>query len=260
MAKTKRPPQTRKKLGGPKIDGHRADKVAAVDDLGARFEGSTAVLVSEYRGMTVHELKELRTNLQAAGADYKIYKNTLATIAARKAGLDDLVPHLSGPTAFTFATGDPVLAAKRLTEFAKKVPTLVLKGGVLERKVLSTADVTALGNLESREVLLSKAAGMLLAPIQKAANLFAAPLNQLGSLLVQLRDKLPPEGGAPTPVLGVSPDAPAGSPASEAAAPEAETADETPIAEAVADAPAPEAAAPVADEATETTTTETTEG
>lgn len=258
MAKTKRPPQTRKKLGGPKIDGHRADKVAAVDDLGARFEGSTAVLVSEYRGMTVHELKELRTNLQAAGADYKIYKNTLATIAARKAGLDDLVPHLSGPTAFTFATGDPVLAAKRLTEFAKKVPTLVLKGGVLERKVLSTADVTALGNLESREVLLSKAAGMLLAPIQKAANLFAAPLNQLGSLLVQLRDKLPADGAA----------APADAPPAEApaadAAPEADAVAETPVAEAAADAPETEAAAPAADDAggttEETTTTETTEG
>jgi large subunit ribosomal protein L10 len=250
LAKTKRPPQTRKKLGGPKVDGHRADKVADVKDLGERFEGSTAVLVSEYRGMTVHELKELRTNLRDAGADYKVYKNTLATIAAKKAGLDELIPHLNGPTAFTFATGDPVLAAKRLTEFAKKVPTLVLKGGVLDKKVLSTADVTALGNLESREVMLAKTAGMLLSPIQKAANLFAAPFNQLGGLLVQLRDKLPAEA-APA-----APEAPAEeAPAAEApAAPEA-SADEAPAAEAPAeDAPAPDS------DTTGTTTTETTEG
>lgn len=266
MAKTKRPPQTRKKLGGAKVDGHRADKIADVKDLGERFEGSTAVIVSEYRGMTVPELKELRGNLRDAGADYKIYKNTLATIAAKEAGLDELIPHLTGPTAFTFASGDPVLAAKRLTEFAKKVPTLILKGGVLDKKVLSTADVNVLGNLESREVMLAKTAGMLLSPIQKAANLFAAPFNMLGGLLVQLRDKLPAEAApaAEAPAAEAAPAA--GAPADEApaaeapAAPEA-SADEAPAAEApTADAPA-EDAAPAADsDTTGTTTTETTEG
>lgn len=240
MAKTKRPPQTRKKLGGAKVDGgHRADKVAAVSDLGSRFAGATAVIVSEYRGMTVHELAELRTNLREAGADYKIYKNTLASIAAREAGFEDLIPHLSGPTAFTFAAGDPVLAAKKLSDFAKKVPALVLKGGVLDRKVLSTADVTALGNLESREVMLAKAAGMFLSPIQRFANLMAAPLNQLGAVLVQLRDKLPGEAAPAAPTPEPVAEAPAAEPpvadasAAEPEAPEAPeaVADAAPVAE-----------------------------
>jgi large subunit ribosomal protein L10 len=193
MAKTKRPPQTRKKLGGPRMGegGPRRDKANAVDEIQTKLSGSSAVLLSEYRGMTVHELAELRTTLRQADAEYKVYKNTLATVAARNVGLDYLTTHFEGPTAFTFTTGDPVVAAKRLTEFAKKVPTLVLKGGVLDGKVLDVAAVTRLGNLESREVMLAKAAGMFITPLQQAANLFAAGFNQLGAVLVQLRDKLP---------------------------------------------------------------------
>lgn len=195
MAKAKRPPQTKKKLGGPRVgeNGPRRAKADAVADVQARLSGSTAVLLTEYRGMTVHELAELRTSLREAGADYKVYKNTLATIAARNVGMDDLAGSLEGPTAFAFASGDPVVVAKRLTDFAKRVPALIVKGGVLEGRVLTTGEVGALSTLDSREVMLAKAAGMFLSPIQKLANLFAAPLNQLGSLLVQLRDKLPGE-------------------------------------------------------------------
>jgi len=195
VAKAKRPPQTKKKLGGPRIGegGPRQAKADAVADVQERLQQSSAVVLTEYRGMTVHELAELRGSLREAGADYKVYKNTLATIAARNAGLDELSAALEGPVAFAFTQGDPVIVAKRLSDFAKKVPALVLKAGVLDGRILTSGEVGALSALDSREVMLAKAAGMFLSPIQRLANLFAAPLNQLGSLLVQLRDKLPAE-------------------------------------------------------------------
>src|SRR5205085_8165664 len=221
LAKAKRPPQTRKKLGGPRVgeNGPRQAKADAVADVQQRLQGSSAVVLTEYRGMTVHELADLRRSLREAGADYKVYKNTLATIAARNAGLAELEPALQGPTAFAFTEGDPVVVAKRLSDFAKRVPTLILKGGLLEGRILSAGEVGALSALDSREVMLAKAAGMFLSPIQKLANLFAAPLNQLGSLLVQLRDKLPAE----------QPSAPA---EAEAAAPPVEEAQAAPAEEA----------------------------
>jgi len=233
VAKAKRPPQTKKKLGGPRVgeNGPRQAKADAVADVQQRLQGSSAVVLTEYRGMTVHELADLRRSLREAGADYKVYKNTLATIAARNVGLAELEPALEGPVAFAFTEGDPVVVAKRLSDFAKRVPTLILKGGVLEGRILSAGEVGALSTLDSREVMLAKAAGMFLSPIQKLANLFAAPLNQLGSLLAQLRDKLPAE----------QPSAPA---AEEAPAPAAEEApaasvEESRSVEGEAEAPAP---------------------
>jgi large subunit ribosomal protein L10 len=257
VAKAKRPPQTKKKLGGPKVggDGPRQNKVDTVADFKDRLGTATAVILSEYRGMTVGELAELRASLRDADADYKIIKNTLATIATREAGLDDLAAQFEGPTAFTFTRGDPVTAAKKLSDFAKKVPTLVLKGGILDRKVLSAKDVTALGSLESREVMLTKAAGMFISPIQKLANLFAAPLNQLGAVLAQLRDKMPAEGGAPAATETPAAETPAAeapaaeAPAAEAPAAEAPEAQGAPEEAAAPEAAAPEAAAPEAEAA-----------
>lgn len=260
MAKTKRPPQTRKKLGGPRISegGPRRDKAAAVEDFSQRLSSSGTVLLTEYRGMTVTELAELRTTLRDAEADYKVYKNTLASIAAKNLGFEDLVQHLSGPTAFTFPTGDAVVVAKKLSEFAKRVPTLVIKGGLLEGKVLGADDVNALAKLDSREVMLAKAAGMFLSPIQQAANLFAAAFNQVGSLLVQLRDKLPADGAAPA----AEPEAvaEAAAPSEEPEAP-AEAAASSGEPEAAAE-PAAEAEAPAEEqpEATTDTQTDQTEG
>ena len=232
MAKAKRPPQTRKKLGGPRVgeNGPRQAKADAVADVQQRLQGSSAVVLTEYRGMTVHELADLRRSLREAGADYKVYKNTLATIAARNAGLAELEPALQGPTAFAFTEGDPVVVAKRLADFAKRVPTLVLKGGVLDGRILSSGEVGALSTLDSREVMLAKAAGMFLSPIQKLANLFAAPLNQLGGLLVQLRDKLPAEQpAAPAPEATEAPAAEEAPAAAEApAVVETASAPETP--------------------------------
>jgi len=249
VAKAKRFPQTKKKLGGPRVTegGPRQAKVDAVADVQQRLSDSNAVLLTEYRGMTVGELAELRTSLREAGADYKVYKNTLATIAARNAGFEELTPSLEGPVAFAFASGDPVVVAKRLADFAKKVPTLIVKGGILEGRILSTGDVAELSKLDSREVMLAKAAGMFLSPIQKLANLFAAPLNQLGSLLVQLRDKTPAEAApaAEAPVAQAVPEAPAAeAPATEAPATEAPATEAPAEQPAEASAPAPEGVAP----------------
>ena len=222
MAKTKRPPQTKKKLGGPRIGegGPRTDKANAVADFRQRVSESSAVLITDYRGMTVHELADLRTDLRQAGGEYKVYKNTLANIAAKELDLDDLSSVFQGPSAFAFTSDDPVVLAKKLTEFAKKVPALVLKGGILDRKVLSASDVAKLGSLESREVMLAKMAGMMQSPIQQLANLFAAGFNQLGAVLVQLRDKL--AEGAPQPAPDATPEAPQAEAEPEAPQAEAE--------------------------------------
>jgi len=190
VAKVKTGPKTRKKIGGPRPPGGgpRADKMAAVAEIKARFT-SGAVLLTEYRGLKVSELKELRRAL-AGGAELKVIKNTLATIAARESGLEDLVALLEGPTAIAFVTGDVAKVAKDLAEFAKKAPALTLKGGIFEGQVLSGDQAKALSTLESREVMLGKIASMAVTPLQRAANVFAAGFNQLGAVLAQYKDKL----------------------------------------------------------------------
>ena len=248
MAKAKRPPQTKKKLGGPRIGegGPRQAKATAVADVQGRLQGSSAVVLTEYRGMTVQELAELRRSLREAGADYKVYKNTLATIAAHNVGMDELAPALEGPTAFAFTQGDPVIVAKRLADFAKRVPALVLKAGVLDGRILSSGEVGALSKLDSREVMLAKAAGMFLSPIQKLANLFAAPLNQLGSLFAQLRDKMPGEQPSPEAAVAAPEAATTEAVPTEAASPEPEGAAAPEVGEApVASSTTEEEARPV---------------
>ena len=190
MAKVKTGPKTRKKVGGPRPPegGPRSDKVEAVATIKEHFT-SGAVLLTEYRGLTVHELADLRTALRGS-AEYKVVKNTLATIAAREAQLEDLIPLLEGPTAVAYVTGDVAKVAKDLADFAKKAPALILKGGIFEGQVLSAEKAKALSTLESREVMLSKVASMAITPIQQAANVFAAGFNQLGAVLAQLKDKL----------------------------------------------------------------------
>ena len=190
MAKVKTGPKTRKKLGGPRLPdgGPRTNKVEAVADVKARFE-SGPVLLTEYRGLKVAELKELRRALQGQ-AELKVVKNTLATIAANEVGLADLVPLLEGPVALAFVTGDVAKVAKDIADFIKKAPALTLKGGVFEGKVLDETQAKALSTLESREVMLTKIAGMAIQPLQRAANAFAAGFNQLGAVLAQYKDKL----------------------------------------------------------------------
>ena len=154
-----------------------AEKVAAVAELTERFRDSSGAVLTEYRGLTVVDIATLRAALRPAATDYKIFKNTLARRAAREAGLDDLVDSLEGPVAIAFVRrdgGDAVTAAKALRDFARTNPNLVLKGGLLGPRVLSTADVEALADVPPREQLLARLAGGFQAPLTKAAGLFQA--------------------------------------------------------------------------------------
>jgi large subunit ribosomal protein L10 len=166
----------------------RPDKAAAVAELTDSFRDSAAAVLTEYRGLTVSQLKELRRSL-AGNATYAVVKNTLTKIAAREAGVETLEPLLQGPSAVAFVTGDPVVVAKGLRDFAKVHPLLVVKGGVLDGRPLSADEVRKLADLESREVLLARLAGGLNAPAQKLASALAAPLSQLARLLGALEAK-----------------------------------------------------------------------
>jgi large subunit ribosomal protein L10 len=156
----------------------RPDKAATVADLKGQFSGSAAVVLTEYRGLKVKDLKELRRSL-GADATYAVAKNTLTTIAAREAGIEGLDSTLTGPTAIAFINGDVANVAKSLRDFAKAHPALVIKGGVMDGRVLDADAVKKLADLESREVLLAKLAGALQANLSRAVYLIAAPLNQV---------------------------------------------------------------------------------
>ena len=152
----------------------RPDKVAIVEEITAKLNESVAVFVSEYRGMKVSQMANLRAPLRAAGAEHKVYKNTLARLAATDAGYESLNEHLLGPTALTFVTGDSVAAAKALVDQSKANPLLVIKGGVLGDTPMTADDVKALASLPSREVLLAQLAGAFQAPLVKTAGLLQA--------------------------------------------------------------------------------------
>ncbi|MGB8651496.1 MAG: 50S ribosomal protein L10, partial [Mycobacteriales bacterium] len=138
----------------------RPDKGDAVAELTESFSSSAATVLTEYRGLTVKQISELR---RALGADttYSVVKNTLSKIAASNAGLTGLDELLSGPTAVAFVNGDPVSAAKSLRDFAKANPALVVKGGVMDGKAMTADEIKKLADLESREVLLAKLAGAM---------------------------------------------------------------------------------------------------
>ena len=165
-----------------------ANKEASVVELTEKFQSSTAVLLTEYRGLTVAQLKELRKNL-SANATYAVVKNTLTKIAAEKAGVVGLDDQLVGPSAIAFVHGDAVTAAKALRDFAKANPLLVLKGGYFDGKALSADEVKKLADLESREVLLAKFAGAAKASLFGAAYLFNAPLSKAVRTVDALRAK-----------------------------------------------------------------------
>jgi large subunit ribosomal protein L10 len=166
----------------------RPDKAAAVAELTEEFRSSSAAVLTEYRGLTVAQLKELRRSL-GTGTSYAVVKNTLTKIAARDAGVAGLDDLLQGPSAIAFVKGDPVEAAKGLRDFAKAHPMLVIKGGVLDGRPLSPVEIGKLADLESREVLLAKLAGAMQASLQNAVSLFAAPLAQTARVIEALRQK-----------------------------------------------------------------------
>src|SRR5919202_373514 len=171
----------------------RADKAAAVAELTDSFQNSAATVLTEYRGLTVSEITELRRTL-GGQTTYAVSKNTLARRAAADAGIAGLDELFTGPTALAFVTGDPVEAAKGLRAFARTHPVLVIKGGVFEGRAISAAEVNKIADLESREVLLAKLAGAMKGNLTKAAGLFQAPLSQVARLAAALQEKREKDG------------------------------------------------------------------
>jgi large subunit ribosomal protein L10 len=232
----------------------RPDKAAAVAELTEDFRSSNAAVLTEYRGLTVAQLKELRRSL-GAQTYYAVVKNTLTRIAAREAGVTAFDGLLVGPSAIAFVKGDPVEAAKGLRDFARVHPMLVIKGGLLDGKPLSPDEIKKLADLESREVLLAKLAGAMQASLQNAVSLFAAPLAQAARVIDALRAKAEQDPSILAGGAGVAPAVEAAESVEEAAPAEAsaeapaEASAEAP-AEATAEAPAEEASAEASAEAT----------
>jgi large subunit ribosomal protein L10 len=164
----------------------RPEKVEAVKEIADRFSGADAALLTEYRGLSVKEMAEVRGALRDADAEYRVLKNTLTRIAVRDVGLDELVEMLDGPTAIAFCAGDAVQAAKALDDAIKKFPVLAFKGGVLRGRVIDAGQASALAKLQPREVQLATIAMMANAPLQQTVNVFAALLRDLGSMLAQV--------------------------------------------------------------------------
>ncbi|RBY76317.1 50S ribosomal protein L10 [Geodermatophilus sp. TF02-6] len=163
-------------------------KAAVIDEITERFQSSSAAVLTEYRGLTVAQLTQLRRSL-GEGSSYAVVKNTLTKRAAEQVGFADLAPLLSGPTAIAFIEGDPVNAAKAIRDFARANPLLVVKGGVVEGRTVDAGEVTALADVEPREVLLARLAGAMQGNLSKAAGLFQAPLAQVARLAAALEDK-----------------------------------------------------------------------
>jgi large subunit ribosomal protein L10 len=245
------------------------DKVAAVAELKDRFSNSAGAVLTEYRGLTVKALKELRRSL-GDDATYAVSKNTLTTIAARQAGIEGIEEHLVGPTAIAFIDGDPVTVAKGLRDFGRANPLLVIKGGILDGKFLGPDEVRQLADLESREVLLAKVAGGLQGVLQQAVSLFAAPLAQAARTLAALESAAaenPSLLAAAAPVAEETPEAtneptneelavetvsePTNDELAAEAAPAAEATEAAPAAEETVAAPAADATTVAADAAEE---------
>ena len=192
----------------------QADKATAVADIAEQFKSSTATVITDYRGLTVANLAELRRSLSGA-ATYSVAKNTLIKRAASEAGVEGLDELFVGPTAIAFVSGEAVDAAKAIKKFAKDHQALVIKGGYMDGRPLTVAEVERIADLESREVLLAKLAGAMKANLSKAAGLFNAPASQVARLAAALQEKKAAEAPAEA-----APEAAA--PAAEAPAAEAE--------------------------------------
>jgi large subunit ribosomal protein L10 len=223
-------------------------KIAVVDEVRTRIGDASASIVSEYRGLSVAELAELRTALAAVGGDYRIFKNTLVRRAIDGGEYQPLSEYLTGPSALTFVQGDVSGVAKALKDFARANPLLVIKGGLADGSLLSSSDLSALADLPSRDVLLARLAGALAAPMQQMAGLLQALPRNLAygiSALVAQREA----GGELLPEAAPEAEAPAAE-ADTAAAPVAEAAVESEPATADADAAAPAVADASAEDAT----------
>ena len=199
----------------------RSDKEATVAELTDEFRTSGGAVLTEYRGLTVKQLQDLRRAL-GENASYAVVKNTLTKLAAKDAGVEGFDDLLVGPTAIAFIKGDAVEAAKSLRDFARDNSPLVIKGGILDGKPLTVAEIAKTADLESREALLGKLAGALLASLTNAVNLFNAPLSQAAHLMGALQEKAEQDpsilqGGAGEPVPALTDTADLGASASDEA-------------------------------------------
>jgi large subunit ribosomal protein L10 len=202
-------------------------KIERVAELKGQIEGSKALLLTEYRGLTVAEITELRRSLREGGARFAVIKNTLMRRALEQTDAAELGSLFDGPSAVAFVQEDPVAAAKSVTAAAKRFPALVLKGGFVEGRLLNADEAKSLADLESREVMLSKLAGLMKGEMSRAAAVFQATQARFLSLLEAFKAKLPEE-----PEAGAAPEAETAAPADEAAPETAETEGQTPEAEA----------------------------
>src|SRR3954453_13843383 len=204
------------------MENPRPEKVAVVDEVRERLASSSGVLLTEYRGLKVGELADLRRALRSAGGDYKVYKNTLVRFAVRELGLEGVEDLLVGPTALAFVDGDAAAVAKALRDFSRTNPNLVLKGGVLGNKALTADEARALAELPSRDVLLARFAGLLAAPMQQFAGLLQAmPRNMAYGLKALIVQKVAAGEAAPAPEPEAEPEvaeAPAEAPTDDAPA------------------------------------------
>ncbi|GAB3555039.1 large subunit ribosomal protein L10 [Actinopolyspora lacussalsi] len=166
----------------------RPDKVDAVNELSENFSNATATVVTEYRGLTTAQLKQLRRNL-GEDATYRVAKNTLVRRATQEAGVEGIDDLIQGPTALTFIRGEPVDAAKTLRDFAKDHKALEIKGGYMDGRPISAGEVERIADLDSREVTLSKLAGAMKAKLNETAALFAAPASQVARMTEALKGK-----------------------------------------------------------------------
>jgi large subunit ribosomal protein L10 len=237
-----------------------AHKVEVVDEVQTRLTASTGSIVSEYRGLTVAEMADLRHALAAVGGDYKIFKNTLVRRAIDGGEYQPLAEYLSGPSALTFVEGDISAVAKALRDFSRANPHLVIKGGLVDGSLLSTSDLAALADLPPREVLLARFAGALAAPLQTMAGLLKALPQNLAygiSALIEQQGGVEEAATPPVEAAEAAEAQTAEAETAEAETAEAETAEaataeaETPAAAAPETSEAPEAAAPEATEAAE---------
>jgi large subunit ribosomal protein L10 len=225
------------------MDNPRADKVAVVEEVRGRLEASEGALLTEYRGLSVSELAELRRDLAEAGSEYKIYKNTLVRLAVAGGPKESIQDLLTGPTAIAFVEGDVSAAAKALRDFSRNNPSLVVKGGIVGDGFLSASEITVLADLPSRQTLLAQFAGALVAPLQQFAGLVEAlPRNLaygLAALVAQREAEAPAAEAAETTA-----EAPAAETAAEATteASATEAPAEAPAAETAAEAPVEETA------------------
>ena len=186
----------------------KPEKVSAVAEITEQFKGSTAAVVTEYRGLSVGNTTTLRRAL-GEGATYSVAKNTLVKRAAAEAGIEGLDDLFVGPTAIAFIKGEPVDAAKPLKNFAKDNKALIIKGGYMDGAALSVEEVNKIADLESREILLAKLAGAMKGNLAKAAGLFNAPASQMARLAAALQEKKAAEGGAAEAPAEAATEAPA---------------------------------------------------